>query len=444
MPHEFALPRRAAAAITLAASMAVPSGAARAQAPELCVATSGDGAACLAGGAWTTFKQADKGTLGSNHVQRIAACGEQVVFAHGSGVSAVDGKGWSQHPRWAGHASPESMACARDTLWVAHFKGVSRFQGGAWTTITPDQLASGAAINDLVKSVEIAPDGAVWVAHGRGVARFASGAWTQFHQGQGFDKPVFLDRLAVAPDGKVWAAGGSGLWLRDGEKWTFVEQRLGSVRAMAVDKAGRVFVGTHADGIHVFAAGAWTRHTRAKGLPSDRINALAADAQGRVWAATSYGLAVLDSDKWTTYRMDNSPLPANALVDVAAIRGGPKALPKAEPTAPGSIVGRVAGAESKPVAKAKVELCVEALFAGISRVKTTPCDGQPFARSQTTDADGRFAFDDLPAGKYILAIETEPGKWGLLTSGFIGSSQMIPVAAGKRTDLQTLNLRAKP
>ncbi|QQS12523.1 MAG: hypothetical protein IPK81_24150 [Rhodospirillales bacterium] len=427
----------------LVLAAASPLAAARAQAPELCVATGGDGAACLSGGAWRTYKQADKGTLGSNHVAKIAACGEQTIFAHGSGVSALDSKGWSQHPRW-GSASAESIVCAGDTLWVAHFKGVSRFQGGAWTTINPDQLASGASINDLIKSVSIAPDGAVWVATGRSVARFAKGEWTRFQQGEGFEKAVFFERLAVGPDGKVWVAGSSGLWLRDGEKWTAVEQRLGTVRAMVVDKAGRVFVGTHADGIHVYAAGAWTRHTRDKGLPSNRINALAADGHGRVWAATSYGLAVLDGDKWTVYRMDNATLPANALVDLAVFRGGPAALPKTEPTAPGSIIGRVAGAESKPVAKAKVELCVEALFAGISRVQTTPCTGQPFARSQTTDADGRFAFEDVPAGKYILAIETEPGKWGLLTSGFVGASQMIPVAAGKRTDLQTLNLRAKP
>jgi len=46
--------------------------------------------------------------------------------------------------------------------------GVSRFDGGAWTTYT---VRDGLANNDVL-SIVVAPDGALWFGTGGGVSRY--------------------------------------------------------------------------------------------------------------------------------------------------------------------------------------------------------------------------------------------------------------------------------
>ena len=115
-----------------------------------------------------------------------------------------------------------------------------------------------------------------------------------------------LDVRAFLEDGDtMWAGTGSGLYqlsLRDGtvlHRYTRTEGLSDNlVRALAKDRAGRLWVGTYGKGITVFGPGmdSLTRHSKNTGFISDTVNDLLVDADGRIWAATSEGLARFEGD----------------------------------------------------------------------------------------------------------------------------------------------------
>jgi ligand-binding sensor domain-containing protein len=82
------------------------------------------------------------------------------------------------------------------------------------------------------------------------------------------------------------------------------------VRALAIDRAGRLWIGYYASGVDVwdygdyrtFADDEWQHVTDANGLPSSLVHAIHVAADGRVWVGTLGGLAVFDpaADTWTT------------------------------------------------------------------------------------------------------------------------------------------------
>jgi hypothetical protein len=82
------------------------------------------------------------------------------------------------------------------------------------------------------------------------------------------------------------------------------------VRAVAVDEAGRLWIGYYASGVDVwdyrspavFADDSWRHFGSADGLASDLVRELHAGSDGRVWIGTLGGLSVYDpwSDSLTT------------------------------------------------------------------------------------------------------------------------------------------------
>jgi uncharacterized GH25 family protein len=98
--------------------------------------------------------------------------------------------------------------------------------------------------------------------------------------------------------------------------------------------------------------------------------------------------------------------------------------------APGSMNGRVVFEDGQPVVGATVEICPGQLSSML--FDETPCAGQSFVRTTETDADGRFAIPDLPAGFYGLAVNTGD-DWTQLTSELGFSSESILIEAGQET-----------
>ncbi len=92
-----------------------------------------------------------------------------------------------------------------------------------------------------------------------------------------------------------------------GVEWhTFLE---GShVSALAVQGA-QLWVGT-TEGLYRLnpTDGSQVQYTTADGLPDNRVRALAVDRQGRLWAGTEAGLGLFDGATWTIYTTQNSIL----------------------------------------------------------------------------------------------------------------------------------------
>ena len=127
--------------------------------------------------------------------------------------------------------------------------------------------------------------------------------------------------ISVCPvDGDVWIAGSSGLarYRVDKNTWTYYTRADGlpsdNVNCVAFDKAGTIYVGTHCDGLAVCSAsrvsgtleyGSWNNVVAqvtfgsrppyapiGEGLPSSLINDVLVAHDGRVYVATTMGLAV--------------------------------------------------------------------------------------------------------------------------------------------------------
>lgn len=429
----------------------IPAPAADADAPALpgtvasqgagmvCLGLRDAGLTCLDESGWKTYTQ-DNSDLASNYVTAGAVCPNgQIVLAHYDGLSLFDGSSWQNIAKTDSYSSADSVGCAADgSLWVAHFKGVSRYANGAWTTYGSELLASGESANELVYDAVPAADGRVWVVTSRSVAVFENDTWTVYQEGQGFDEAVFFNALTVDSLNRPWAGMSSGVAVFDEGAWRIIEKPgYNSPNSLAFDASGKLWFGTSISGVAMFNGNAWGDYTRQSGsLPSDSVNDVAADSQGRIWLGTSYGLVVFDGSNWQIFRMDNSDIGDNEIKFIAVVKDGPT-LPAPADKEKGSMTGKLETASNQPLTGMRVEICVESLGSQFSG--ETPCSDQPFFLSTETDENGVFSFAEVPAGYYVLVAETGDG-WAQLTTQFGIGSERTPVQAGEDYDIGTLTL----
>jgi ligand-binding sensor domain-containing protein len=178
-------------------------------------------------------------------------------------------------------------------VWFGGAGGVNVYQPplpgqseGQWPVGFNRVTTNGALPNDLVYSVTGDTQGRIWFGTAGGAAVFT-------------------------PDPAAF-----GLGAFDASRWqTFVSGKSplvdDQVHAMAVDRQGRIWLGTE-QGISVVDEVSpgqfrWRQFTAdgRNGLPHPWVRALLAAPDGRIWAGTHGGLAVYDPAKpdggWTTY-----------------------------------------------------------------------------------------------------------------------------------------------
>lgn len=118
--------------------------------------------------------------------------------------------------------------------------------------------------------------------------------------------PHEVSALAVRGD-RLYAGGREGVFeieRRSGRVLRRLEapRPLRYVRALAVDGAGVLWIGS-GEGLWGWDGAAGWREVRAgQGLPDDRVNVLEVDRQGRLWAGTWGGAAVLEGERWSVLR----------------------------------------------------------------------------------------------------------------------------------------------
>ncbi len=401
-----------------------------------CFGTWGYGLSCLTSDGWLTTTQADG--LADDAIYDMAVCPDgRLLLLHSSAITASSGKTWQIIEGGWGFNNPEAIVCtASGDIWVAHFEGVSYFDGAEWRTYSADLLATGEAANRLVYDVAEAPDGTVWVVTSNSLARFQAGNWTIYQQGQGFEALYFFAALTIDGNGRPWAAHSRGLLTLAGGNWlAFDNPDLFTVESVTIDRQNRLWVGTFSTGVSVFDGNTWTTYNReTAGLSSGRIRAMTADGQGRVWLATDWGLNVFDGASWHTYHMHTADLADNNLYSLVVINGGPPLPTTAEKTA-GTLAGELVDHTHRPIADAQVEICVHNL--GSNFYGETPCSDQPFFLTTTSNGDGNFVFENVPNGRYVITIKAGKNAWAQLETEF-GLSEVILVQPGAAVDLGEL------
>jgi hypothetical protein len=135
--------------------------------------------------------------------------------------------------------------------------------------------------------------------------------------------------------------------------------------------------------------------------------------------------------------MSNAELADQDVYALADAGAGP-ALGEAVEKETGSISGHLVYEDGTPLANAVLEICIETL--GSTYYGDTPCSDQPFMLSGQTDADGNFTITDVPAGFYILTVQTGDDSWAQLV-GFTGVfSERVRVDPGQNSDVEEITV----
>jgi len=195
-------------------------------------------------------------------------------------------------------------------MWMGTQDGLVRFDGTNWSTL-------GAQLYRCeVRCIDQTPDGAIWIGmRGGGIARFRDGDFTQYLQKQGLSYE-YIWCLYADHDGTVWiGTPGAGLirW-RDGAFTSFtVRDGLPSdfICNIQPDDAGHLWIGSYG-GIFELDKTQLERPSTGDGIRlklvvldrSDGLESLeiaggnqpsaCKTSDGRLWFATSVGLAVVD------------------------------------------------------------------------------------------------------------------------------------------------------
>ena len=246
-----------------------------------------------------------------NERNGLADAVARVIFEDRDGVLRVgSAKGLS---RWNGEAFvtvPDrrltgilSIAQSRDgAMWYGTSKGVYRVNGDTTTQFT---MAEGLS-NNTIRAIHEDRRGDVWIATDSGLNRIRPGGDVESfagHEGLGND---YVMSIAETPDGRVWFATGGGLAEFDGRAFQLhaAPRELPSNRlfALAADADGTIWITTDGDGLVRYRSGAAHVLTTLEGLPSDKILSLADDLRGNLWLGTVRG----------AYRVEKSQLNAVA------------------------------------------------------------------------------------------------------------------------------------
>jgi ligand-binding sensor domain-containing protein len=221
------------------------------------------------------------------------------VAVEGHGLGRYDGRAWEVYVQAFDSSSLESAVIGIDNqhqLWAATVQGLYQFSEADFTPIDPDSSAprlAGAWINDLA----VDSQGALWVATLRGAMRYdpATSLWQTFTSEDGLSYTE-VTGLALDQAGTLYAAarGGSDSSF-DGQNWTKMDAyNVGDIvpsQALTVDPVRRAMFAKP------WPEDPWPELTA--GLDEAiRINAIALDANGRPWLATSAGIWERTNENW--------------------------------------------------------------------------------------------------------------------------------------------------
>ena len=408
-----------------------------------CFGSTGNGMSCLtADGEWQIYTS-DNSNLGSDFIADMDVCPDgTLLIAHGDGVSAFDGADFREYDSGWGYGSPEVVACtAEGNIWVAHFGGVSYYDGAAWTTFeSSEHLATGEQASDLVNDVVVDADGNAWVVTSNAIAMYDGADWTRYQMGEGLNDKYFFDQLTVDGNGRPLALHSNGLLEFNGADWVNHENDdFFSAESFDIGPDGSYWLATYSNGLYGFDGSTWSETNMSNSdLSSDGTRTLAFDNNGRLYIGTVYGLNIMAGDSWTIYNMDSADMVSHNISSIGIVNGGPT-LPAPIDKDNGAVTGALAE-EAGPLADMAVELCVRELYSSYNG--DTPCSDQAMYYTTTTDAEGAFAFEDVPVGVYYIVFQSANG-WGKLTDEYGIGSEEIPVASGETTDVGLVTLASE-
>lgn len=321
---------------------------------------------------WTLLDQR-RGLL-DNAVQALMVMGdrEEIWVASAEGIAVVTESGVMIYDKnnTPLESSPTVMAgMTKGSIWLAAGNKVYRIDGKTWTIYSATYVLASAFPDGVITTLTLVDDGTLWIGSDRGeLCLFDPTIVTckTFFDAKALKVTSGITKTALDAAGRLYVAtAGDGVLMYDDKGWhTYLapEELIASnqVRAFAEDTLGFLWLATD-DGLYqlepaadrvvqrftsantsfpveeittLYAApggglwvggqGAayfdgvqWQRYTKADGLVADRIQAIAGDAQKRIWFGTSEGLSIWNGQSFFTLtRADR--LPSNNILTLLA------------------------------------------------------------------------------------------------------------------------------
>lgn len=354
--------------------------------------------------------------LSSGEVSQIVARGDALElmpdFSHAERISKFDVDS---------HGVP----------WILGTAGVSHRDGETWTT---DPKAGFGKGDVLLMGVAVDKADTAWVATADSIyVRKPEGWAVALPKGQ-----RFISELARGPDGAVYASEMGALY-RSTDKGTVEKVKVqrsayGSLGKLGFSDTTLGVIQNDLEGIAVFLpADAAHKYKSPGDFKLGMLSAIAADDQRRVWVVGEGGVAILGPGAARVSWRSGSMEPIAGQISLVAVLGAGPKLPEAGEVKRGSLTGRIVSGD-KGAAGLAIELCESPS----SYYSKTPCTGAPTHLKGTTDADGRFSFQDVPLGAYGVGVKV--GKKWQVTLGSAMGSKMKP---GESVDIGEIELAAK-
>jgi len=137
--------------------------------------------------------------------------------------------------------------------------------------------------------------GEFWLGGTAGGGLYRDGKLSNpFQRENGYtDTGVFV--LGSLPTGELVAGGRDQILKYDGKSWTLMRDGLDRVRHLTTTPDGALWMAS-ASGVRRFKNGTWIDHQAEEGLPSLMAYTVFQDSQDRLWAGTTRGLAIYNTE----------------------------------------------------------------------------------------------------------------------------------------------------
>ena len=261
----------------------------------LWIGSDNDGLFRYDGAAWQQYTTADG--LSDNSVHSIVMAPDGTVWVTTwYGASRLEGDRWHSYPFDLDFVGNDRHPLTMDReggLWVGGGRGLLLLREDGWEPVVLDEEAGPQGALALLAE----PSGTVWVASGpRGLYRVQDGLAESIPLTV-MPTGVRIGALLPAVNGALWVGTSHGMYLYLDGGWETPQDGLPNayVTSLALAPDGALWIGTHGQGVRRYTEQGTQIYTVADGLPDSSVWALAMDQRGRLYAATSAGLAWCDT-----------------------------------------------------------------------------------------------------------------------------------------------------
>ena len=242
--------------------------------------------------------------LAQSQVRCIGQDGEGYLWLGTlGGASRFDGSGFTNYALQEGlpDAQVNALLGAHDgTLWLGVGGSLVEIKGKQRKTVPLPASAHEARVLSLAETIQgellVGTDGAGAFIMQRGTLVPLPGYPS--------DTASTVRALLAVPDGGVVLGTKNGAYRWQAGICSAI--RLGtspvSIGALALGTDGTIWIGTYGDGLYALRAnGDLIGYDEEKGLVQNTVRALLVDRKGRVWAGTKFGISVVDGERLRSF-----------------------------------------------------------------------------------------------------------------------------------------------